>query len=270
MVSFPPCKINLGLQITGKRLDGYHELVTCFYPVPWFDVLEIIPAASFSFSTSGIALPGSDSGNLCVRAYEIMKNEYGVDPVSMCLLKILPAGAGLGGGSSDGAYTLRMLNQLFDLALGHDVLKALAARLGSDCPFFIDPGPMLGTGRGEILSRLELSLKQKYLVIIKPPLQIATAAGYSKVKPRTPDVDLRDVLENRPISEWRELLTNDFEEPLFREFGLLAEIRQTLYSRGAIYASMSGSGSAVYGIFHHEIDLVAEFPSMTCWSGFLD
>ena len=270
MVSFPPCKINLGLQITGKRLDGYHELVTCFYPVPWLDVLEVIPAASFSFSTSGIELPGGPSDNLCVRAYELMKNEYAVQPVAMYLLKLLPIGAGLGGGSSDGAYVLTMLNQLFDLALSADTLRGLAATLGSDCPFFIDPRPMLGTGRGEILSKLRFTLKGKYLAIVKPPMEISTAYAYSKVTPRTPEVDLRDTLENRPIREWKELLRNDFEEPLFSEFPLLADIRQTLYLQGAVYAGMSGSGSAVYGLFEQEVDFSKQFSSLTCWSGFLD
>jgi 4-diphosphocytidyl-2-C-methyl-D-erythritol kinase len=270
MVSFPPCKINLGLQVTRRRSDGYHDIVTCFYPVPWLDVLEIVPATSFRFSTSGIQLPGSASDNLCVRAYELMKNEYGVAPVSMYLHKILPTGAGLGGGSSDGAFALSMINQVFDLGLKHDVLTGLAARLGSDCPFFIDPRPMLGTGRGEILSEMQLSLKGKYLAIVKPPIEISTATAYSKVTPRTPGIDLRDMLENRPLTEWRKFLRNDFEDALAGEFGVLADVLQSLYARGAIYASLSGSGSAVYGIFQHEIDAIQAFSPMTCWSGFLD
>jgi 4-diphosphocytidyl-2-C-methyl-D-erythritol kinase len=270
MVSFPPCKINLGLQITGRRSDGYHDIVTCFYPVPWFDVLEMVPATSFGFSTSGIQLPGSASDNLCVRAYEIMKNEYGVAPVSIHLHKILPTGAGLGGGSSDGAFALSMLNQVFDLGLKQDVLKGLSARLGSDCPFFIDPRPMLGTGRGEILSEIQLSLKGKYLVIVKPPIQISTATAYSKVRPRTPDIDLRDALENRPLREWRKLLRNDFEETLASEFAIIADVLQSLYARGAIYASLSGSGSAVYGIFQDATDATQAFSPMSVWSGFLD
>lgn len=270
MVSFPPCKINLGLYITAKRQDGYHDLVTCFYPVPWCDVLEIVPAQTFSFSSSGIAVPGDFRDNLCVRAYELLKGEYVLPPVSIYLLKIVPVGAGLGGGSSDGAHALKVLDRLFDLRLSAEALRLFAARLGSDCPFFIDPRPAIGTGRGEQLSEVALSLKGKFLAIVKPPFHVSTRQAFARVTPRMPDVDLREILETKPIATWKDFLRNDFEEPLFGEFPVLGQVRRQLYSHNALYAGMSGSGAAVYGIFDKEVDLKEYFPGMTCWSGFLD
>ena len=270
MVSFPPCKINLGLHITRKRPDGYHDLVTCFYPVPWCDVLEAVPATSFAFSSSGLPIPGVQEQNLCVRAYEMLKAAYGIGAVAMHLLKIVPIGAGLGGGSSDGAFTLRMLNRLFDLRLSPDELKTFAARLGSDCAFFTGETPMLATGRGDVLSPVSLTLKGKFLVIVKPEAAIETPAAYAMVTPRDPGVDLRQVVETTPVAAWRNVLRNDFEEPVFREFPALKEIHRQLYDEGALYASMSGSGSAVYGLFEKKVDMKKNFASMTGWSGFLD
>lgn len=270
MVSFPPCKINLGLQITRKRPDGYHDVVTCFYPVPWCDVLEMVPAASFTFSSSGIPVPGDPSDNLCTKAYALLKKEFALGPVDVYLLKILPIGAGLGGGSSDAAYALKMLNRLFDLKLPATDLKRFASRLGSDCAFFIDNKPMIGTGRGEILSEVTLPLKGKYLVIVTPDIPIQTSGAYAKITPRAPAVDLRGILENHPVTEWKEFLRNDFEEVLFPQYPVLPAIKRDLYASGAAYASMSGSGSAVYGLFENEVDIKEQFPAMTCWSGFLD
>lgn len=270
MVSFPPCKINLGLHITRKRPDGYHDLVTCFYPLPWCDVLEAVPAASFAFSSSGLAIPGDAEQNLCVRAYEMLRAAYGIGPVAMHLLKIIPIGAGLGGGSSDGAFTLRMLNGLFDLGLSADGLREFASRLGSDCAFFTGDTPMIATGRGDVLSPVSLTLKGKYAVVVKPEAGIETAAAYALVKPRDPGVDLRQIVENQPVAGWRSVLRNDFEEPVFRKFPQLKEIHRQLYDEGALYASLSGSGSALYGLFDKEVDLKKTFGHMTCWSGFLD
>ncbi len=269
MVSFPPCKINLGLQITRKRADGYHDLLTCFYPVPWYDVLEIVPAQSFSFSISGIPVPGSPDDNLCVRAYQILKEAYGIGPIAMHLLKILPTGAGLGGGSSDGAFTLRTLNRLFNLQLSLEELRTFAARLGSDCAFFIGDKPMMGAGRGDVLSPASVNLKGKYLVIVKPDVQIPTSAAYAMIQPREPAFDLRQIVEKHSPAEWKNLLTNDFQEVLFKQFPALQTIHGKLYDNGAVYASMSGSGSAVYGLFENKADIKKHFGNMTCWSGYL-
>src|SRR5687768_15986551 len=185
MVSFPPCKINLGLNVTGKRGDGYHDIVTCFYPVAWNDALEILSTKDFTFSLSGEPVPGAAADNLCVRAYEILKREYHLKSVGIHLLKVIPTGAGLGGGSSDGGWTLRVLSQLFSLAIPPEKMKQYATQLGSDCPFFLQDKPMIGTGRGEVLSPVSLSLKDKFLVIVKPEVHISTAQAYAGIIPRT-------------------------------------------------------------------------------------
>jgi 4-diphosphocytidyl-2-C-methyl-D-erythritol kinase len=270
MVSFPPCKINLGLNIISKRADGYHDLVTCFYPVPWHDALEIVPARDFRFKTSGIAIPGPAADNLCVRAYDLLKKEHALKPVAMHLHKVVPIGAGLGGGSADGAFALKSLNALFNLGITSEDLKRYAARLGSDCAFFIDNKPAIGTGRGEILSEVPVSLKGKFLVLVTPEVMISTSDAFSEITPRTPGRSIADIVENHDLKQWKSLLTNDFEYPIFRRFPIIEALQQKFYAFGASYASMSGSGSSVYGIFDQEANLEKEFESMTYWSGHLD
>lgn len=269
MVSFPPCKINLGLSVISKRPDGYHNIATCFYPVPWHDALEIVRAKSFSFSLSGIPVPGAAADNLCVRAYELLRKSYNLTPVAIHLHKVIPIGAGLGGGSADGAYSLRTLNEIFNLELGNEKLKEYAAMLGSDCAFFIEGKPMIGMGRGEVLSDIRLSLKGKYLLILKPEVHISTAQAFAGVTPGNPTADLRLILEGHNLDAWKGTLKNDFEEPLFKQFPLLEALHQKLYAFGASYASMTGSGSAVFGIFENAVDLRKEFDSVVYWSGSL-
>jgi 4-diphosphocytidyl-2-C-methyl-D-erythritol kinase len=231
MVAFPPCKINLGLNIMRKRADGYHDIETIFYPVPWTDILEVIPSDKFVFTATGNVIPGKEEDNLCVRAHKILN----APPAKIHLHKIIPAGAGLGGGSSDAASTLKLLNDVFELKHSKEDLKNYAAQLGSDCAFFIENRPMLGRGRGEILTPVDVDLKGKFIVIIKPDVHVSTAEAYAGVVPK----------EREPGSEW----TNDFEESVFKKYPILASIKSTLYEAGASYASMSGSGSAVFGIF---------------------
>lgn len=270
MVSFPSCKINLGLNVISKRPDGYHDLLTGFYPVAWHDALEIVPAKNFTFNISGIPVPGASADNLCVRAFDMLQKDYHLKPVSIHLHKVIPIGAGLGGGSSDGAQTLLILNELFKLGLTRERLKEYAARLGSDCPFFIENKPMIGTGRGEVLAPVDLSLKGKFLVIITPEVKVSTSEAFAGITPREPDHDLRTILEKHGISEWKKLLRNDFQDHLFRQFPIIEAIHQKLFALGAIYASMTGSGSSVFGIFDAEVDLRKEFESLTYWSGYLD
>lgn len=270
MVSFPPCKINLGLNVIKKRPDGYHEIATCFYPVQWCDALEIVPAKEFTFSTSGDPVPGAAEDNLCVRAYALLKKDFQIEPVSVHLMKVIPMGAGLGGGSADGAFTLRLLNDLFKLSLNHDQLRNYAALLGSDCAFFVDCKPAIGTGRGEILSPVALSLKGKFVVIVKPEVNVSTAEAFSEIVPRVPAMDLKSIILGHPTHEWRTMLRNDFEPSVFSRFPVIEAIHAKLYAFGAVYASLSGSGSAVYGIFEKEVDLQKEFPDLTYWSGHLD
>jgi 4-diphosphocytidyl-2-C-methyl-D-erythritol kinase len=267
MVVFPSCKINLGLQITGKRADGYHELITCFYPVPWYDILEVIPAKEFFFTTSGIPVPGNSEENLCVEAYRMLQHDLGLPPVAIHLHKIIPMGAGLGGGSSDAAWTLRALDQVLDLKLSEAALSNYASRLGSDCAFFIQNNSMLGTGRGEILKSIDVALSGKFLVLVKPNVHISTVEAYAGIKPRPAENDLKETLENTAIGKWRDLVKNDFEESVFKKFPMIADIKNLLYKSGALYASMSGSGSAVFGVFSVEVDLRKHFQTMIYWSG---
>lgn len=265
MVSFPHAKINLGLNVIGKRDDGYHDLETCFYPIDWTDVLEIIRSNTFKFSSSGLAIDGNSDTNLCVRAYQLLKKDFDLPPVHIHLHKIIPMGAGLGGGSSDAAFTLRQLNDSFDLKLSQLSLEAYAARLGSDCAFFISNDPKLGSGRGEILSPVSVSLADKFLVVVKPPVHVSTAEAYAGIIPKKNEVSIQEILEQKPISEWRTFLTNDFEESVFKKYTIIREVKEELYERGAVYASMSGSGSSVFGIFTFEPELTGAFPGMTCW-----
>lgn len=263
MVSFPPCKINLGLNIIGKRPDGYHDLVTCFYPVQWCDILEIIPSEKFSFTASGLPVPGNGEDNLCIRAYNLLKKDFALPPVSIHLHKIIPMGAGLGGGSSDAAWTLRTLNQIFDLNLPREALKAYASQIGSDCAFFIEDTPMMATGRGEILHEINVDLKGKFIVIVKPEVHVSTTEAYAGVKPKQPEHDLKEMLEQTPLQEWKLPVKNDFEESVFANYPVIAEVKKTLYNSGALYASMSGSGSSVFGIFSAAVDLKNIFPGCT-------
>jgi len=265
MVVFPHCKINLGLHVISKRDDGYHNIETCFYPVPWQDVLEIIKSKEFSFSQSGVVIPGSAGENLCVKAFELLRKDFDLTPVIIHLHKVIPTGAGLGGGSSDAAFTLRALNSVFNLNLSKITLKGYAAKLGSDCSFFIDDKPMLASGRGEVLSETSPSLKGKYLVIVKPDIHVSTAEAYSGVKPKQPVQSISKII-NYPISGWKDSLSNDFEESVFKRHSTIEEIKTKLYKRGALYASMSGSGATVFGIFDSVVDLKSSFEGVY-WSG---
>ncbi len=268
MIVFPPCKINLGLHVVSKRPDGFHEIETCFYPVQLTDVLEIIPARSFSFTQTGLELEASSFDNLCVKAYELLSRDYVIPPVSMHLHKLIPAGAGLGGGSSDAAYALRLLNDVFELGISKHLLQSYASRLGSDCAFFLHDSPMLGKGKGEILSTIAVNLKGYWLILVKPDIHISTAEAYRGVLPKQPAKPLHAVLVS-DISQWRNRLFNDFEDSVFRKHPGIRAIRDTLYEQGARYAGMSGSGSSVYGIFEQPKDLAGLFEGYFYWSGVL-
>lgn len=269
MISFPPCKINLGLNVISKRSDGYHNLETCFFPVPLTDALEILPADTLSFNLSGNAIPGSAEDNLCLKAYRLLQKDFNLKPVEIFLHKVIPSGAGLGGGSSDGAHTLRLLNNVFKLNLPTEQLKAYALQLGSDCPFFIEDKPMLGTGRGEVLTEVAVNLHGKFLVLIKPDIHVSTADAYAGVTPAAPLTRIQDILEKEPVSAWKNLLANDFESSVFTKYPQIAAIKEKLYANGALYASMSGSGSSVFGIFDNPADIKMQFENHFYWSSML-
>ncbi|NOS91510.1 MAG: 4-(cytidine 5'-diphospho)-2-C-methyl-D-erythritol kinase [Cyclobacteriaceae bacterium] len=268
MIAFPVCKINLGLSIISKREDGYHNLETCFYPVQWCDILEVIPADQTSFSTSGIAISGDEKSNLCLRAYHLLKQDFRLPEVKIHLHKIIPMGAGLGGGSSDGAKTLQLLNDIFQISLSIDQLLRYAAQLGSDCSFFLYDRPMIGSGKGEILSETSISIKDYFLVLVKPTVHVSTQLAYANVIPQAPVMPLADVL-CLPIDQWKTHLKNDFEDSVFKAQPVIREVKEQLYLQGAVYASMSGSGSSVFGIFEKPKHLKNSFIGMDYWEGIL-
>ncbi len=248
MILFPPAKINLGLHILFKREDGFHELETVMTPIPFTDILEILPANSFEFQQTGIPIPGDTSSNLCVKAYELMKDEYKIPPIFIHLKKIIPMGGGLGGGSADAAYVLTGINSLFNLNLSDSTLEELTSRLGSDCPFFVKNSTQVAKGRGEILSPIDLDLKGYFLKIINIGLHVGTKDAYSGAQFSTSSKTVSEIV-SQPISTWKNELTNDFEKTVFAIYPELNQVKENLYTEGAIYAAMSGSGSTMFGIF---------------------
>jgi 4-diphosphocytidyl-2-C-methyl-D-erythritol kinase len=269
MIHFPNAKINLGLHITSKRPDGFHEVETILYPVKWCDALEIVPDRKGK-GECVLEVLGADFGdyrnNLCFKAYQLLHQQFNLPSVKSYLQKVIPHGAGLGGGSSDAASTLIMLNELFSLHLTQNQLSDFAASLGSDCAFFIYNKPMLATGKGEVLHPIDVLLENYFVVIIMPPVTIGTKEAYSLVKPGKPDVPLHTAIK-LPIAQWKYALVNDFEKYIFDFYPLIGEIKKQLYINGAIYASMSGSGSSVFGVFPKPVSLADKFPDCKIWTG---
>lgn len=260
MVSFPNAKINLGLNIVNKRTDGYHDLETVFYPIKFNDAIEVIEKEHMHFSISGLAIEGDQENNLSVKAFHLLQKDFPhLPPVHLHLHKTIPMGAGLGGGSADGAFTLKLLNKKFDLGLSEKQLIDYSLQLGSDCPFFISNKPCFATGRGELLELIDLDLSKYKIVIVHPGVHVSTAWAFSTVKPVTPKKSIKEIIK-QPIETWKQELKNDFEEPVFNKYPELKKIKDDLYTAEAIYSSMSGSGSAVYGIFKKEDRIDISFP----------
>ncbi len=254
MIAFPNCKINIGLHILRKRQDHYHDLETIFYPVQLCDVLEILPSkkSDVSFINTGINIP-DNAGNLCLKAYHLIKNDFPDLPaVSIHLHKVIPIGAGLGGGSSDAANTLQLLNKLFSLQITHEKLYGYALALGSDCPFFLLNKPALAKGRGEVLQPLEPILKGYNIVMVFPDIHCNTAQAFSSIVPAERNNALAGLFMHS-INQWPENISNDFEHSVFSAHPSIQKIKEHLYEAGADYASLSGSGSTVYGLFKNEI-----------------
>lgn len=252
MIEFPNCKINIGLWITNRLQNGYHHLQTLMYPIPWRDMVEVIPSqGQTSLSLSGIELNNKVEDNLCYKAWLLMHRNFQISPVQMHLHKNIPSGAGLGGGSADAVSVLRQLNTIFKLDLSKEQLALLAADLGMDCPFFIYNKPMLASSKGELLEEVEVSLDGYFLVVVKPDIHVITAEAYSMVVPTARETGLTHFI-TKPIETWKDQLQNDFEKSVFDRYPSIAKIKETLYNAGAAYASMSGSGSAVYGLFKNE------------------
>ena len=249
MIQFPNCKITLGLSILAKRADGYHELETVFYPIAVSDALEILPSDNLTLTQTGIAVPGEPTQNLCLKAYHLLKKDFPQLPaVQMHLHKNIPMGAGLGGGSSDGTAALMILNQQFTLGLNDQQLIAYASQLGSDCPFFVYNKACHATGRGEVLTPIQLDLSNYQFLLVHPGVHIATAWAFQQLNPHIKSESIQAIIE-KPITDWKNYLINDFEAPVFKAEPTLSVIKDQLYQLGAIYASMSGSGSSLFGIF---------------------
>lgn len=265
MIVFPNAKINLGLNITSKRQDGYHELETCFYPVFWQEALEIVTSEKTVVTISGIEIP-NDGDNIVLKAYHILKKEFNLPPVEMHLHKIIPIGAGLGGGSADAAFTLSLLNNLFSLGLDEIQLMKYAVSIGADCAFFIKNKPMLAAGIGEQLTDINMSLEGRFILLAYPNIHISTKEAYANVVPKKPLNSIQKVLEEMDILDWKNYLKNDFEDAIFKKYPTLLNLKQQFYDSGAAYASMSGSGSCMYGFFENDPQIT--FPEYyKVWSG---
>lgn len=278
MILYPNAKINIGLKVLNKREDGFHNLETLFYPVELADILEVVEGKELKIEQYGIGIPAVAGAselmipedNLCVKAYKMMKEDFDIPPVEIYLQKNIPVGAGLGGGSSDAAHTILAIDKLYNLNLTHSQMAQYASRLGSDCAFFIYNAPMIGRGRGEILTPYSLDLQEDYSIkLVHPPVYVSTADAYRGIVPRAlyeqrfaeasyepapeilPFLDKRPLeqLLQQPVGKWRECVVNDFESTVFAKYPLLAEYKKALYEEGAIYAAMSGSGSTMFGIF---------------------
>ena len=250
MICFPNAKINLGLNICSKREDGYHNLETVFYPIELKDALEIVPAKGSigSFTQSGIPVDGSPDNNLVIKTYNLLKSKFQIPEIDIYLRKNIPFGAGLGGGSADAAFMIKLVNDYTELNLSSKQMEEFAAQLGADCPFFIENKPVFAEGIGNIFSPIKISLDGYHIIINKPDIHVSTQDAYSLVRPQKPQISIKEILSD-PVETWKDRLLNDFEVSVFEKYPEIENVKKKMYDEGAVYASMSGSGSAVFGIF---------------------
>jgi 4-diphosphocytidyl-2-C-methyl-D-erythritol kinase len=263
MIAFPHCKINLGLHITRKRPDGYHDLETIFYPLALRDALEAIRSESgkdVHFNSTGLPIAGDTSQNLCIKAYRLLQKDFPDLPgIDMHLHKQIPMGAGLGGGSADGAFALQLLDRLFQLGLTEEQLAVYALQLGSDCPFFMHKTPCFGSGRGEVLEPIAIDLSAYVFLIVAPGIHVSTAEAFAAITPQQPAVSLKEII-SLPPAAWKGKLLNDFEAPVIEKHPVIGQVKEALYDAGAVYASMTGSGSCLYGLFPRHAAVPVPFP----------
>lgn len=257
MIGFPNAKINLGLHVTEKRPDGFHNIETVFYPISFSDIVEILPlkisgkdSTSYNFKTSGIKIPGNPAENLCLRAWSVMQKKYSLPPSAIHLHKLIPPGSGLGGGSSDATHLIKLADRIYKLNLTSSELIDIASEIGSDCAFFVKNEPVLAWGKGDKLKQTEINLKGYFLRLVLPEIEVSTKFAYGKTTPKKPELSLENIIM-LPVDKWRKSLVNDFEEPIFSIYPGLKRIKDQLYESGAVYASMSGSGSSVFGIYEN-------------------
>jgi len=257
MISFSPCKINIGLNIINKRIDGYHNLETLFYPVYFIkDIVEVVPASNDkdSYGFSGIPISSELNDNLCVKTINLLRKHYKFPNIELYLHKNVPMGAGLGGGSANVATIINLIDKLFNFKMSLSEKIHLSGSLGSDCAFFIEAKPSIGYEKGNVLSPVDISLAGYSLIIVKPNIHVSTAEAYSTVVPSESEKKLPDII-NKPIESWKNQIHNDFEKSVFVKFPEIERIKDKLYQKGALYAQMSGSGSAVFGIFNEVPDI---------------
>lgn len=254
MINFPNAKINIGLNITERRPDGYHNLETIFYPVNIKDALEIIEAPELSFESSGLDIPGRVEDNLCIKGYHLLKKDFDIPPVKIHLHKNIPIGGGLGGGSADAAFFIRLMNDKFGLDLSFDQQLNYARKLGADCAFFIENKPVFAFEKGDEFETIKLDLSSYSIVLVMPTVHVSTSEAYSGVKPAMVKQSLLELILE-PISQWKNHIKNDFEANIFKNHREIRGVKAALYQAGAIYASMSGSGASVFGIFDKTPDL---------------
>lgn len=270
MICFPNAKINIGLDIIEKRADGYHNLESLFYPIGLTDILEIVEGGEMervgihSFKVTGIKLPEPVEKNLCFQAHKLLKNDFDLPPLQIHLHKIIPTGSGLGGGASDAAFTIKLINKLFCLHLTNQKMLEYAEKLGSDCSFFINNVASLATGKGNKLTPISINLEKYYLVLVYPNIQIKSSIAYQYIMPGQKAKLISDLVRLK-VQKWKGKVGNDFEGPAFRLYPEIARIKEKLYRLGALYCSMSGSGSSVYGIFYSTIDVKKIFPDYFVW-----
>lgn len=276
MLTFPNCKINLGLHVMNKRPDGFHNIETVFYPVQWQDALEVLEnrnakKTKVAFWSSGLKIDGKPEDNLCVRAYHLLDADFDLPPVRIYLRKNIPMGAGLGGGSADAAFTIKLLNEKFELKLSGAQMEKYAAKLGSDCAVFIDNKPVFAYGRGEKFKPVAVDLSGWHIVVVHPGIHVSTADAYACVKKRGKTGGSQQLQQQilLPVNKWKQVLENDFENSVFKQYKSIGELKQKMYDTGAVYAAMSGSGSAVFGLFKEEVKLPAAFKKMSCYVGVL-
>jgi len=254
MVIFPNAKINIGLNVIERRADGYHNLETIFYPVKINDALEIIESDKLSFESSGLPIPGKIEDNLCIKAYHLLKKDYNIPPVKIHLHKHIPIGAGLGGGSADAAFFIRLIDQNFNLKLSVAKMQGYARKLGADCAFFIENKPVFAFEVGDEFEPVKLDLSNYKIVLVMPDVQVSTAEAYRGVKPAEVKTSLIELIQ-LPVASWKKYIKNDFEESIFKNHALIRGVKADLYQAGALFASMSGSGASVFGIFDKTPDL---------------
>ena len=254
MIIFPNAKINIGLNVTERCSDGYHNLETIFYPIKINDALELIIADELSFTSSGLEIPGRPEDNLCLKGYHLLKKDFDLPPIKIHLHKHIPIGAGLGGGSADAAFFIKLVNEKFDLALSSESMTEYARQLGADCAFFIENKPVFAFDKGDEFEPIKLDLSVYKIVLVMPPVHVSTSEAYRGVKPAPVKQSLLELIY-KPIEEWKKYIKNDFEESVFKNHIEIRGVKATLYEVGALYASMSGSGASVFGIFRETPDL---------------